>query len=82
MNNVDIRDDDEQVLKPAKQTEIGAWEALWALFSSMKTAIVLLLCLALASILGTLIEDKMGISIYKMGWFYVLLALVGVNLAV
>jgi len=37
--------------------EIGFVEAVWRLFSSMKTAIALLLLLALASIVGTLIPQ-------------------------
>lgn len=65
-----------------EEREIGAMEALWALFSSMKTAIWLLLILAVASIAGTVIEDRMGISIYGQPWYAVLLVLVGLNLAV
>lgn len=41
-----------------KPGEIGATEAFWAFFSSMKTAIVLLLVLAAASIAGTVIPQN------------------------
>ena len=74
-----IRDDSEQ---PTQQRKIGELEALWSVFISMKTAIVLLLILALASVVGTLIEDKTGVSIYGSSWFSLILSLVGVNLAV
>ena len=77
-----IRDDSEQLATSTDQREIGALEALWSFFSSMKTAIVLLLILALASVVGTLIEDKMGVSVYGTIWFSLILSLVGVNLAV
>lgn len=74
--------DDHQGEAPAEEREIGAMEALWAFFSSMKTAIGLLLVLAVASIAGTIIEDRTGKSIYGDAWYSVLLALIGVNLAV
>ena len=44
--------------------DIGALEALWALFSSMKTAIVLLLILALGSVAGTVIEQNQPPEVY------------------
>ncbi|NLN77868.1 MAG: cytochrome c biogenesis protein ResB [Armatimonadetes bacterium] len=82
MSEVDLRDDVEKMDNSPKQKDIGAMEALWSLFSSMKTAIVLLLGLAAVSIFGTVIEDKHGITIYHSSWFSVLLVLVGINLAV
>lgn len=82
MSNVEIRDDMQQVTAPADGREIGALEAFWSFFSSMKTAIALLLTLAVAAVTGTLIEDKTGVSIYGTTWFSMILLLVGVNLAV
>ncbi|MCL5105634.1 MAG: cytochrome c biogenesis protein ResB [Armatimonadetes bacterium] len=81
MSNEELHDDKEQ-LTPAGEREIGALEAFWSFFSSMKTAIVLLLLLAAASIAGTIIEDKRGITIYGTTWFSIILLLVGINLAV
>lgn len=40
------------------ERETGAFEALWKLFSSMRTAITLLLVLAAASVVGTVIPQK------------------------
>lgn len=74
--------DDKEQMTSSNETEIGAFEAFWGLFSSMKTAIVLLLILAAASVAGTLIEDKTGKSIYGTTWYEIILVLVGVNLAV
>lgn len=62
----------------------GVLKALWNLFSSMKTAIVLLLLLALASIYGTLIKDQGEAlkRVYQSHWYVFLLVLVGLNLVV
>lgn len=80
-----IEHDDEQKTTPGnEQKEIGALKALWDLFSSMKTAIVLLLLLAAVS---------MGITFYTMRgrdatpyyhsvWYSLLLILIGINLTV
>ncbi|OFX17080.1 MAG: hypothetical protein A2Z18_00300 [Armatimonadetes bacterium RBG_16_58_9] len=86
-----------------RDKEIGALEALWSFFSSMKTAIVLLLVLALASIAGTIVEQNQpdayyvkeygsklhallkttGLTnVYHSTWYSVLLAMVGMGLAV
>lgn len=46
--------------------DTGLTKALWTLFSSMKTAIVLLLLLAIVSILGTVIEQKSVPEMYVM----------------
>ncbi len=43
---------------PRKQRDIGALEALWVFFSSMKTAITLLLILAVASVAGTIVPQN------------------------
>jgi cytochrome c biogenesis protein len=67
---------------PIDERDIGAMEALWAFFSSMKTAIVLLLFLAAASVLGTLLEDRKGVTLYGSSFYKTLLALVGINLTV
>lgn len=79
MSSVDLDNDDKQL---NEHKEIGAVEALWSFFSSMRTAIVLLLGLAIASIVGTVLEDRRGTIIYHEAWFSVLLALVGINLLV
>jgi cytochrome c biogenesis protein len=68
--------------QPVEEKEIGALEALWAFFSSMKTAIVLLLLLAATSIAGTIIEDRTGKTIYGSTGFSMLVLLIGINLAV
>lgn len=58
-NDVERDDEIAQETSPKQPArEVGALEALWALFSSMKTAIVLLLLLAAASIAGTIIEQN------------------------
>ncbi|MGC8862321.1 MAG: cytochrome c biogenesis protein ResB [Armatimonadota bacterium] len=44
--------------------EIGALEALWSFFGSMQTAIVLLLVIAAASIVGTIIEQNAPAGAY------------------
>jgi cytochrome c biogenesis protein len=44
--------------QPSSKQDIQLLEALWALFSSMRTAIVLLLLVAAASIIGTLIPQR------------------------
>lgn len=48
----------EQNEKPSPKKEIGLIDAFWSIFSSMKTAIVLLLILAAVSITGTLITQN------------------------
>lgn len=48
----------------AGRSEIGPLEALWVFFSSMKTAIVLLLILAAASIAGTIIQQNQPDDFY------------------
>lgn len=55
-NDIDINDSGEK--QPSKGQEARFFEALWGLFSSMRTAIVLLLLLAGVSILGTVIEQN------------------------
>jgi len=55
--------------------------SLWQIFSSMKTAIALLLVLAAASILGTV--PAVGLEdVYHTKWYAFLIALIGINLAV
>ncbi|MHB9035820.1 MAG: cytochrome c biogenesis protein ResB [Armatimonadota bacterium] len=81
MNKIESHDDTEQITS-TRAGEIGALEALWSIFSSMKTAVVLLPALVIASIVGTVIEDKTGVSIYGSTWFSIILLLVGINLAV
>ncbi len=100
----DTETQDEMDRKTSSRSkDIGAFEALWKVFSSMKTAVVLLLLLALVSIAGTLIKQnqpaeeyikhygtvgynvftRLGLTdVYHSSWFTILLALVGVNLAV
>lgn len=82
MSNGNYQEDYHQAGEPVPEKEIGAFEALWAFFSSMKTAIVLLLLLTAASIAGTIIEDHWGERIYSKPWFSMLVLLVGINLAV
>ena len=82
MSNVEIPENTEQAPPSVEEREIGAFEAFWSFFSSMKTAIVMLLLLAGASITGTIIEDTKGVSVYGTTWFSMILLLVGVNLAV
>lgn len=55
---------------------------IWSIFSSMKTAIVLLAMLTVASIGATIYEDKTGVSVYGSTWYSMILTLVGINLAV
>ncbi|MCX8052634.1 MAG: cytochrome c biogenesis protein ResB [Armatimonadetes bacterium] len=47
-----------------EEREIGIFDALWSLFSSMKTAIALLLIIAFASVLGTVIEQNATADVY------------------
>lgn len=54
-------------------------EALWKVFSSMKTAIVLLLVLAIASAFGTFRPSP---DVYKSPWYIALLGLVFLNLLI
>ncbi len=74
MNDVEVRDDNQN--RNARQDkEIGALEALWSFFSSMKTAIVLLLLLAATSIAGTVVEQNQPEQFYIQnytGWKHVL----------
>lgn len=64
----------------AKKTDVGA-KALWSFFSSMKTAVVLLLLLAAISILGTI--KRLGMTdLYSSIWYILLLGLISINLAV
>lgn len=62
-NDVDIRDDNREQ-SDRQDREIGALEALWSFFSSMKTAIVLLLLLAAASVAGTVIAQNQAPEVY------------------
>jgi len=74
--------------------ETGLLEALWNFFGSMKTAITLLLILAAASILGTVIEQNPMstpnpvlraldlTNVYHSHWYGFLLTLIGINLVV
>ncbi|MHB0935682.1 MAG: cytochrome c biogenesis protein ResB [Armatimonadota bacterium] len=76
---------DEQQNGGGESKEIGALKALWDLFSSMKTAIVLLLVLAAVSIIITIVNAKKGdntSNTYQSSWYLMLLTLVGINLAV
>jgi cytochrome c biogenesis protein len=82
LGNVDKDNNEGQVATASGESEVGALEALWSFFSSMKTAVVFLLLLVVASIAGTIIEDKTGRSIYSDTWYRTILVLVGANLAV
>jgi len=76
---------DEQQTGASESKEVGALKALWDLFSSMKTAIVLLLALAAVSIVITVVNAKRGddsSAAYQTPWYLMLLTLVGINLAV
>lgn len=96
--NTDSIQDDSQGHQQTSLTK-----ALWRCFSEMKTAIVLLLLLALISILGTVIKQNatpqeylaaygarnyaiikyLGLTnVYDSGFYRLVLALVGINLAV
>lgn len=82
-NTIDQLDEQKPVADESK--EVGALKALWDLFSSMKTAIVLLLTLAAVSIIITVVDAKKGDTSgasYRTPWYLMLLALVGINLAV
>jgi len=77
--------DEQQPGSAGESKEMGALQALWDLFSSMKTAIVLLLVLAAVSIVITIFNAKRGDDssrVYQSPWYLFLLALIGVNLAV
>jgi len=71
--NTETRDTDDLI---TKRSDIGPLEALWVFFSSMKTAIVLLLILAATSIAGTIIQqnqpDEFYIKTYGKGLYSVL----------
>jgi cytochrome c biogenesis protein len=56
VNNSTERPDDTGIA-PGEVREIGFLQALWSLFSSMKTAIILLLILAVASVIGTVVPQ-------------------------
>ncbi|MHB0935196.1 MAG: cytochrome c biogenesis protein ResB [Armatimonadota bacterium] len=76
---------DAQQAGAGESKEVGALKAIWDLFSSMKTAIVLLLALAAVSIVITVLDARKGDSSgasYQTPWYLMLLALVGINLAV
>jgi len=81
-----IENEDEQKTGPGnEQKEIGALKALWDLFSSMKTAIVLLLVLAAVSIGITIYDARMGDTTghnFQKPGYLLLLALIAVNLTV
>lgn len=62
-NDTGVRDKPSPDIAPRKE-DIGALEALWVFFSSMKTAITLLLILAVASIAGTVIEQNQPAEVY------------------
>lgn len=56
-------------------------KAIWNILSSMKTAVVLLLLVAAASVLGTV--ERLGLTdFYHTVWYNSLLALIGLNLMV
>lgn len=58
--------------------------AFWKFFSSMKTAIYLLLMLAVVSVIGTLVkgEGNKPVDFFATPWYGFLLALVGINLLI
>ncbi|MHB1458175.1 MAG: cytochrome c biogenesis protein ResB [Armatimonadota bacterium] len=66
-NDIDMNDGTEK--RPPKGQEAKFFEALWGLFSSMRTAIVLLLLLATVSILGTIIpQNAMPMEQYEKAY--------------
>lgn len=63
--------------------EIGVLQAFWELFSSMKTAILLLLVLAGVSMFITFFKrDNDAVRLYHSTGYLMLLSLIGLNLAV
>jgi len=66
----------------------GFFRPIWDFFASMKTAVVLLLALALASVYGTLVEQYPALRVFSVSDLYhtpfytFLLALIGISLAV
>lgn len=74
-NDFEINDDSGK--RPPKSPELNFFEALWGLFSSMRTAIVLLLLLAIVSILGTIIpQNAMSIEQYEKAYGPIKFALI------
>lgn len=86
--------DVNESVQTSDHQEAGLLPVLWSFFSSMKTAIALLLILAAASILGTVIEQNpmstpnpilraLGLTnVYHSTWYKFLLTLIGTNLVV
>ena len=81
MSDIEMRGDNEPST-PIEGKDTAIFRDLWNLFSSMKTAIVLLLILAVASVAGTLSEGKKSTDMYASWWYSTILILVGINLLV
>jgi len=81
-NDIETKDISETASQE-KSGDRGVMASLWYVFSSMKTAIVLLLLLAAVSTAAATLESKYGWQgLYQSTPYVILLALVGVNLAV
>lgn len=71
-----------------KRKSTGFFRAIWGFFASMKTAVVFLLVLAVASVYGTLVEQYPALRVfgvtdlYHTAFYTFLLALIGISLAV
>ncbi len=78
MNN-EVQNGINDVDKVEAGGELTIFASLWKLFSSMKTAIILLLLLALASVFGTFRETP---EVYHSWWYTTILVLMLVNLIV
>lgn len=79
MSDREVHNHENDIEKTEPIGELAIFASLWKLFSSMKTAIVLLLLLALASVFGTFGEAP---DIYHSWWYATLLVLMLVNLLV
>ncbi len=67
------------IIHPVRGPEIGAvMKAVWKFFASVRLAIVLLILVAVASVIGTLLPRP----IYHTVWFLALLFLFGINTVV
>lgn len=74
---------DEENTGSTGSKEMSALAALWSLFSSMRTAIVLLLLLAAVSMFISFFKrDTEAMAAYQSPLYVLLLGLVGLNLAV
>lgn len=75
--------DEQKPGSAGESNEVGALKALWDLFSSMKTAIVLLLVLAAVSIAITVLRPaEEGMQLFSSRGYVFLLTLIGINLTV